>query len=151
MGKIKASLADVSTDFKIVQPGLHVFEVAKVDEITNSGKYSNLESDDVIGYKINSKVVSSDDEEQVDRVIVDYVYTAQKVSKDDPTTATDNEIGLQTLKRYFESCFGKDEVAGWTDDDFDTDRLIGQQFRAQTKIEVYNDRQSARYSRMDSL
>jgi hypothetical protein len=61
------------------------------------------------------------------------------------------------VKRYFEVTHGKATVAEWSDDDFDTDLLIGKQFEAQVKIESYTKegeteaRKSNRIVRMEEV
>lgn len=144
MGRIKASLAEISTEFKPVEPDIYVLEIDKVEEVEKNGETT--------AYRISNKVVSaaSGSEEMVGRKISDFINI---LSKD----GSINEYGLQNLKRYFEAAFGKEEVATWTDDDYDTERLPGRQFRAQVAIESYTKegetepRQKNVFKRIESL
>jgi hypothetical protein len=119
MGLINASLADVSTEFKPLPGGIYLFEVTEVQEIEKDDK--------VIAYRVKSKVLEGEEE---GRAFSDYISIITK--KDEI-----NEVGLSNLKRYFEVTHGKAEVAGWSDDDYDTDRLVRKTFRAQLKIDSY--------------
>lgn len=123
MALIKASLADVSTDFKPLDPGIYTFDIEKVEEVP-----SKDDEDTIIAYRIRNKVLEPLDSEG--RVFSDYINIVTK--KNEP-----NEVGLANLKRYFEVCFGKEEVAGWSDEDYDTDRLVGRQWKGQLDIQSY--------------
>lgn len=140
MGKIRASLADVSTEFKPIEPGIYNFEIDKVEEVEREGN--------LVAYRVVSKV--TDDGESQNRQMSDYIAI---VKRDGEL----NEIGLSTLKRYFEVTHGKDEVADWTDDDYDTDLLQGKQFKGQVVIDSYTKdgetepRQTNKFKRIESL
>lgn len=139
MGKIKASLADVSTEIPLIDPGIYEFEIQKVEERNDGDVY--------LIYN-----VVQDAGEMQGRKLVDYI----NLKKND---GGQNDYALTTLKRYFEAAFGKEEVAEWGDDDFDTDELQGKSFRGQVKIDSYTPkddpsaepRLSNKFSRMESL
>jgi hypothetical protein len=120
MGKIRASLADVSTEFQLIEPGVYEFEVTAVEEAERNGEFA--------AYIVKSAV--TDAGEQQGRRMRDYISIIKKDGEM-------NEVGLSQLRRYFEATHGKDEVAGWSDDDFDTDNLVGRTFRGHVKIGQY--------------
>lgn len=142
MGRIKASLADVSTEFKPIEPGLYEFEVTKFEDVEKNGEF--------VAYRAVNKVITPGDMQN--RQVSEYIHLKKPGEEIAP-----DAIGLQTVKRYFEACFGKDEVAEWTDEDYDTDKLIGRTFQAQVVIESYTKdgetepRQSNRFKRMESI
>lgn len=125
MGKIKAALAKVSTEFVLVDPGIYTFEVKKVAEVDRDGA--------LVAYRISSEVVEAPDglEENLGRVLSDYINL--KTKEGDGF----NEIGLAQLKRYFEVTHGADQVKSWTDEDYDTDLLINKRWRGQVTIDSY--------------
>lgn len=123
MALIKASLADVSTEFKPLDPGIYTFDIAEVEEVP-----SKDDEDTIIAYRVKSKVLTP--EESNGRTFSDYINILTKKGEL-------NEIGLANLKRYFEVCFGKEVVAGWSDEEYDTDRLVGRQWKGQLTIESY--------------
>jgi len=135
MAKIKASLADVSTEIPLIEPGIYEFEIDKVEE-RNDGD----------AYLIYNVVTTPGD--MHGRKLVEYINLKKK-------DGDENQFGLSTLKRYFEVAFGKEEVESWTDDDFDTDSLQGRVFQGQVKIESYTKpgeteaRRSNRFQRME--
>ena len=131
MGKINASLSTVSTEFEPLPPAIYDFEIEKIEEVKKNGK-------DVNAYVIANKVISAD---QHGRVFRDYVTMIDK-------KGNRNEMGEKSMKRYFETCFGIDEVSGpkqadgsrkggWTDDEFDTDKLKGQRWRGQLDVKSH--------------
>lgn len=120
MGKINAALSQVSTEFTPIDAGTYTWELEKVEDIKEGEK--------VVGHAFFNKV--TDPGEMNGRVFKDRVY----LNKND---GTPNEISLANIKRYFEAIKGKDVVAGYTDDDFDTDDLHGGMFAGQVKIETY--------------
>lgn len=142
MAKIKASLADVSTEFQPVEPGLYELEVAKVEEVEKNGE--------LVAYRIQNKITTAGDYHG--KSISDYIHL-KKPGEEIAAGA----IGLQTIKRYFEVTHGKEEVAGWADDDFDTDLLVGKSFQAQVAIDSYTKegetepRKTNKFKRMEEL
>lgn len=142
MGKIAASMADISTDFKPIEPGLFNFSIEKVEEVEKNAE--------LVGYRVHSKIDSGSVPEMVGRVFRDYISIVTKKGEI-------NEVGLSSLKRYFEVTFGKEEVAGWSDDDYDTDYLIGRQWAGQLDISSYTPdgetepRKNNKVKRMDPI
>jgi hypothetical protein len=144
MGLIQASLKDVSTDFKPVEPGIYILEIVEVKEMEKDGVTN--------AYRVVSQVISESNgvEDMVGRKVSDFINIITQKGEI-------NEVGLSSLKRYFEACFGKDEVATWEDADYDTDRLAGQQFRGQLKIDSYTKpgetepRMNNKFTRIDSV
>lgn len=123
MGKIKASLADVSTEFQLVDPGNYDFEITKYEDVEKDGEW--------IGSRITSKVITPGEMEG--RSLSDYIHITKPGEDIDPET----NIGLKSIKRYFEVTHGKEEVATWSDDDFDTDLLVGKTWQGQIAIGSY--------------
>lgn len=144
MGKIKAALAGVSTEFKLIDPGVYRLEVKKVTEVDKNGATA--------GYRINSEVVQAPSglEEMVGRTLSDYVNIRAK-------DGGFSEPGLANLKRYYEVTHGQDTVASWSDEDYDDDLLIGKQWDGQIAIESYTPqgesepRQVNRVKRMEQV
>jgi len=123
MPRIAASMADVSTDYNPIEPGVHRYEVEEIKEITD-------ENTNRVQYHITSRVVSVEDggkEEDVGRKYTDRIHIHKKDGEI-------NEFGLAQLKRYFEVCVGDEEA---NDPEADTDWLLNQQFLAQTEISHY--------------
>lgn len=122
MPRVKASMADVSTDYNPCEPGVARFEIESVEEETaNDGRVS---------YKMKSKIVEYTDggkEEDVGRSITNTIYIHKK-------DGTANEMGIAELKRYFEVTVGEERA---NSEDADTDELIGQQFLGQIVIRSY--------------
>jgi len=127
MAKIKASMADVSTDFQVFEPSVYDFEIKKIEEVENKGKFPNLDTDDPIAYIVISEF---QDGQYQGKQYRDYINIRTKEGAlSDP--------GLAALKRYFEAIFGKDTVESWTDDDYDTDQLVNKGWRGQVAVESY--------------
>lgn len=145
MGKIKASLATVSTEFQLVEPGIYDFEITKYEDVEKDNEW--------VGTRITSEVVGGDNEEMKGRKLMDYIHIKKPGEELDP----ENNIGLKTIKRYFEATHGKDVVAEWSDEDFDTDLLLRKRWRGQIKIGSYTPkgqsepRQTNEIVRMESL
>lgn len=133
MGKIGVALASVATEFQLIEPGVYELEVKKATEVQKNGQLA--------AYRINSEIVGPIESEAYGRTFSDYINLRQKDGEfSDP--------GLASLKRYFEVTFGIDEVSGpkgpdgkrtggWSDDQFDTDLLIGKRWRGQIIIDSY--------------
>jgi hypothetical protein len=142
MGRIKASLADVSTEFQPLEPGLFEFEITKFEDVEKNGEF--------VAYRVSNKVTTAGDNQG--KVVTEYIHLKKPGEEIAP-----DAIGLQTVKRYFEVAFGKDEVATWTDDDYDTDKLIGKMFQAQVVIDSYTKegetepRRTNKFKRMEPL
>lgn len=117
MAKVKASMADVSTEFTQVGPGVYIFEVQEVKEVEADKKLGRLR------YDVKSEVIEVEDgePENLGRTFQDRIHFHKKDGEP-------NEFGIAQLKRYFEVTVGEERANA---DDADTDELIGHQFRAQ--------------------
>jgi hypothetical protein len=135
-------MADISTDFKPVEAGLYNFTIEKVEEVKKNNE--------LVGYRVHSKIDSGSVQEMVGRVFRDYISIVTKKGEI-------NEIGLASLKRYFEVTFGKETVSEWTDDDYDTDYLVGRQWSGQLEVSSYTPdgetepRKNNKVKRMDAV
>jgi hypothetical protein len=127
MAKIKGALADLSTEFQVVDPGIYELEVKKISEKKKTPEGGGEE--EVVGYRFNSQVMSEGP--MKGKMISEYVHVGP--DKD----GNPNEIGLQQVKRYFEGCLGLRQTKKMKDDDYDTDMLIGRRFRGDVRIESY--------------
>lgn len=121
MGKIGASLAAVSTEFKLFEPALHTFDIEKVEEREVDNK--------LVAYIVHNKITTPDHEDN-GKTFRDYINLRTKQGEF-------SEPGLASIKRYFETTFGKEEVATWSDDDYDTDLLVGKSFQGQLAVDSY--------------
>lgn len=116
MPRIKASLADVSTEFTPVEPGAYEAEITDVAETTNEGRTH---------YDVTLTV--KDPGDFFGRKIRDRIYIHKK-------DGDLNEYGLVQLKRYFEATVGEDRANA---DDADTDELLHQHAMIQVGIDGY--------------
>lgn len=132
MGKIKASLAEVSTEFKLLAPGSYELEIKSVKEHPG-------EDGDPKAYSVLSKVVAPGTD-QHDQTFSDYINLKNSEGEI-------MDFALANLKKYFEVIYGIDEVSGpqvhgkrsggWTDDQFDTDLLVGKRWKGHIIIDSY--------------
>lgn len=125
MGKIGAALSGVSTEFKVFEPALHTFHIDKVEE--KEGDLPNGEKG-LQAYIVHNKITTPGHEDS-GKTYRDYINLRDK-------KGNFTDAGLASIKRYFETIFGKEEVATWTDDDYDTDALEGRDFQGQ--LEQYS-------------
>lgn len=116
MARIQASLADVSTEFKPVDPDVYESEIDGVEEV---------KEDEKIHYIVTHQIKSPGD--FFNRKLKDYIYIHKK-------NGELNEFGLSQLKRYFEATVGEDRA---NSEDADTDELIHQHLRIQVGMEEY--------------
>ncbi len=147
MGKINASLASISTEFEPVEPGLYELEITKCEDVMKTDAQG---TEQLVAWRVSNKITTPGDVQN--KVISDYIHLRQP---DDEIAA--DAIGLQSIKRYFEVTHGKEEVAEWSDDDFDTDLLIGKSFQAQVAIDSYTKkgetepRKTNKFKRMEAI
>lgn len=130
MSRVKASMADVSTDFSPLDPGVHLYEIEEVETIEDNETQK-------IQYAITNKVIALVDggrEEDIGRKIVDRIYLHAATKKNEDGTPKLNEFAVAQLKRYFEVTLGEERA---NDPEADTDWLKGQRFLGQTEIETY--------------
>lgn len=144
MAVIRANMAEISTEFKPVEPNNYQLEVVKIEDILEDPS----DPDSLKAKVISSKITDPGDMQG--RQIRDYINLRTKDGEW-------NEIGLGNVKRYFEVICGKDEVATWEDEDYDTDKLLGGMFLGQVTIEYYTPkgeteaRPANRFKRMESI
>lgn len=121
MGIIHASLADVSTEFVPVEPGVYEFEIQEITSDEKDGRTT---------IKIKSAI--TDEGEMQGRTITDRISLHKK-------DGSVNQFGLIQIKRYMEAVLGKEELAERlaAGDQPDTDELKGGHFRGDVKIESY--------------
>ena len=138
MAKIKASMADVSTEYTLPDPGLYIFRVKEVQEETKQAKAersgANIER---TTYRIESRIVRDIDgnEEHVNKPVWDYVNIHTKEGEL-------NTISLANLKRYFEAI--APEYAD--SEDADTDMLVNGEFLASLYHDEYEAHGETRVS-----
>jgi hypothetical protein len=131
MPTVKATLRDVSTTFVPIAPDDYFFRIEKVEqevEEPSSGRPK--------GQVIDTLHLRVDDpgSDENGRPVRESFYTY--AYKNTPEGAL-NERAQQDLKRYFEAAFGKEEVAGWEDAQFNTDDLVGRRVFASVYHESY--------------
>ena len=109
MGKVNASLADVSTEFVQIASGDYEMKVTEVDE-------SKWETDKILMIK---SVVDQPGNEEYGKPIFDRIHGKKK-------DGTENEMGYRTIKRYFIAICGEDRANA---DYLDFDELKNGRFR----------------------
>ena len=132
MPKVKGTLKDVSTTFIPITPDDYEFKIVKVEqeiEQPSSGRPKG-QVVDIIHLRVDQPT-----SEEHDRPVKEQFY--MYAYKNSPEGEL-NERAMQDLKRYFEAVFGKEEVETWTDDDFDTDKLVGGRLSATVYHEPYD-------------
>ena len=120
MPKIGATLADISTIIKPIDPGSYPAEITDVEHKESKTSKVPMVS---ITYTLGG------DSEFKGRKLTDY-FTLQ-TTKGEP-----NEAGLRGLKRVIVAACGEDRA---NDEDFDTDELQGQVVEVVVKQETYED------------
>lgn len=133
MAKINANLADISTEYKLPDPGPYVL---RVKEINVENKKAKAVGGDMDGqeierttYVVKSVIVRDLDgnEDNANKPIWDYINIHNK-------DGSLNEISLANLKRYFEA-IAPDSA---NSEDADTDELINGEYQAQVYHETYD-------------
>jgi hypothetical protein len=119
MPKVRANLADVSTEFVPALPGDYEFVIDEIEDKTQGEREA---------YNIKSSIDMPGTEEH-GKPVWEYISMTKK-------DGSPNGAGSAQLKRYFEACFGKDEVAD-PSFEYDTDLLLKQRFGGSIVIEEY--------------
>ena len=138
MAKIKASMADVSTEYVLPDPGAYIFRVKEVTEETKKAKAeksgANIER---TTYVVKSAIVRDLDgnEEHANKPVWDYINITTK-------EGGLNEISLSNLKRYFEAIAPESADS----EDADTDELVGGEFVAMLYHDEYETHGETRVS-----
>lgn len=133
MAKIGASLANVSTDFQDIMPGVYRWQITDVTEHPGKAEQGGGAT---LQYRVKSKILGlaeGGDTDEKNRVFVDFIDLNNR--KD----GSSNQYGLVQLKRYFEAVLGADVVAE-RGDDLDTDELKGQYFDGELAIRTYESK-----------
>lgn len=143
MPKIKGSLADVSTDYQLIEPDTYEF---KVDEIeVEETKPSKDYPEGQLLYIVISKV-DQPGEEAHGRKVYDRIYWYKKAKDGEP--GGENEYSKIQLKRYFEAILGEERA---NEDDLDTDELKGGRFMAEVTIESWENKNTGKSGQSNRL
>lgn len=110
MGKLTASLSEVTTEYVPITPGMYETEITEVEEVAGEGGA-------IKAYKIKHKITGGANPEEWGKTFKDNCSILKR-------DGTINTYGLIQLKRYFEIALGKEEVER-RNDDLDTDELKG--------------------------
>lgn len=123
MSRVRASMADVSTEFVNITPGVYELEIVNCEEKKVS------DSPERYAYAFEYRIVGTEPEnaDMQGKTFKNSVH----ISKKDGQT---NEYGVAELKRHFEVTLGEEAA---NDPDADTDSLKNQRFRAQTILESF--------------
>ena len=128
MPKIGASLADVSTEYVLIEPDVYEFKLDKI-EVTDKDQLSeDPEKKKQTEYLFISKVDMPGNDHH-GKPVRDYVYLYKK-------DGTYNEYSLAQIKRYGIAIVGEERV---NDDDFDTDELLHGRFLAEVYIDNWKN------------
>lgn len=122
MPKIAASMADISTEYILPDPGFYEFEVVDVNETTVRQKAPSSGAEvERVTYVVKSKIVADEngDTTHANKPVYDYINIHTKEGEL-------NEISLANLKRYFEAIAPESANS----DEADTDELKGGHFKA---------------------
>lgn len=131
MPKVQGTLKDVSTTYIPIVPDDYEFKIEKVEqeiEPPSSGRPKG-QVIDTLHLRVDQPT-SDENNRPVRESFYLYAY------KQNPEGEI-NERAQRDLKAYFEAVFGKEEVATWEDDDYDTDKLVAQRIRASVYHESY--------------
>lgn len=124
MPKIKGSLADVSTEYVLIEPNTYEMKIDKIE--TQEGDPTTDYPDGQFTYIVTSKV----DEPGTDhhnKPVRDYINWYKKGGEV-------NEYSKVQLKRYFEAILGEEAA---NREDLDTDEIVGGRFMADVYIDKY--------------
>ncbi len=124
MPKIQGSLADVSTQYVMIDPDTYEMKVDKID-IDEKPKSPEMPSGQYT-YIITSRV-DMPGTDHYNKPVREYISWFKK-------DGDVNEYSKVNLKRYFEAILGEEEA---NRDDLDTDELIGGRFLAEVRIDSY--------------
>lgn len=136
MPKVPASLANISTEYRLAEPATYAFELTACTEKTDneSGRVHYEIDQKIVGLVENGTEVPSEYDGHNIKTFIHIHKTAEK-------GGGINEVGLAELKRYGLATVGEDRV---NDDEFDTDEMINGRFWADVTIEEYKSRKNNR-------
>lgn len=143
MAKIRGTLADVSTEFQLVEPDTYEFKVDSID-VEEQDPSKDLPEGQII-YIIKNKIDEPGNEYH-GRTIYDRIYWYKRAKDGQPSEV--NEYSKIQLKRYFEAVLGAEEA---NRDDLDTDELIGGRFMADVTIDNWENKQTGRSGQSNAL
>lgn len=123
MPKVRASMADVSTEYVPAEPDTYTL---KVTEVKINTRREVFEGNEVERETHIIKSVIQDEGDAQNKPVYDYIDVTKK-------DGTPNDYGLADLKRYFEAI--APEYAN--DEEPDTDVLLHGLFMAEVVIEEY--------------
>lgn len=123
MARIRGTLADVSTEYQLVDPDTYEMKVSAVEIEERPADGSN--EHEQLTYIITSRI--DEPGEHYNKPVRDYLWWFKKDG--DP-----NEYTMATMKRYFIAVAGEDRA---NEEDLDTDELIGGRFLAEVYIDTY--------------
>lgn len=128
MPKVKASMADISTEYVLPDPGPYEFELVEVKATDVRQKAPSGKEVERTTYVVKSKIVHDLDgnDEHANKPVYDYINIHTKEGEI-------NEISMANLKRYFEAIAPESANS----EDADTDELHGGHFIAMLYHETY--------------
>lgn len=129
MPKVKASMADVSTEYVLIDPGTYRLRIKSIEEEAKKSKAPKSGQEvERTTYIVKSVVVSDADggTDHANKPIFDWINIHTKEGEL-------NDISLANLKRYFEA-IAPDSADS---EDADTDELINGEFMADVYIDEY--------------
>lgn len=138
MPKVKGSLADVSTEYQLIEPDTYELRVDKIE--VEEEKPSAEKKSGQLTYLIISKV-DQPGHEHHNKPVRDYIFWYKK-------DGDENEYSKIQLKRYFEAILGEEEA---NRDDLDTDELLNGRFQAEVVIETYEDKKTKEEKQSNKL
>lgn len=124
MPKVKGSLADVQTEYVLIEPEVYEMKVDKIE--AEEGEKTPDYPEGQFTYIVISRVDQPGDEHH-NKPIRDYINWFKK-------GGDVNEYSKINLKRYFEAIVGEERA---NEEDLDTDELIGGRFQAEVYIDSY--------------
>lgn len=130
MAKVRASLADVKTQFEQAPPARYRLRVEKIDE-----KISKAEGDPTLERQnFNIEVKIADGGEHNGKPI--YHNVSLHTKKGEP-----NQAGQADLKRFFMGCLGlpEDDEFFMDESNLDTDLILKKEFDCDVYIESYDN------------
>jgi hypothetical protein len=129
MPKIAASMADISTEFVLPDPGLYELEIVEIKDNTATQKAPQSGQEvERVTYVVKSKIIQDEHggDDHANKPLYDYINIHTKEGEL-------NQISLANLKRYFEA-IAPDSA---NSDDADTDELVGGRFMAMVYHDTY--------------
>lgn len=140
MPKIGASLADISTEYVLIEPDTYEMKLEKLDITEKDELKEDPEKKKQQEYLFISKVDQPGNDHH-GKPVRDYVYLYKK-------DGTFNEYSLAQIKRYGIAIVGEDRV---NEDDFDTDELLHGRFLAEVYIDSWKNEKTGKEGQSNKL